>query len=225
MDQMVVGDPAWVKGLWRFGFPVLGLGAGGLVRWGADWVASLPWAPLQGPFKALASLPEPWTTLVALVLGAAAGLYLTYEAEKESLTVTLDHDLVTLTRFDCAPVALPRASVAGGFLDGKQLVLLGRAGEELARERHSELDPERLRVAFTTHGYRWHADGDPYRDDYRRWVPGVPDLPAGADAVLKAREQALRKGEHGDAAELRAELGKLGVVVREEKHRQYLRRV
>jgi hypothetical protein len=225
VDKTVVGGPAWESWLWRIGFPVLGLGAGGLVRWGADWVASLPWAPLQGPFEVLASLPEPWTTIVALALGGAAGLYLVYEAEKESLTVTLDRDLVTLTRFDSAPVELPRASVAVGFLDGKQLVLLGRAGEELAREKHSGLDPERLRAAFTAHGYRWHAEGDPYREDYRRWVPGVPDLPAGADAVLKAREQALRKGEHDDAAELRTELGKLGVVVREEQHRQYWRRV
>lgn len=225
MDDVVVGDPAWAKRLWRFGFPVLGLGAGGLVRWGADWVASLPWAPLQGPFKVLASLPEPLTTIVALVLGAAAGLYLAYEAEKESLTVTVGGDRVGLSRFEAAPVELPRASVGGGFLDGKQLVLLGPAGEELAREKHSGLDPDRLRVAFGTHGYRWHADGDPYRDDYRRWVPGIPDLPAGADAVLRAREQALRKGEHDDAAELRTELGKLGVVVREERHRQYWRRV
>ena len=49
------------------------------------------------------------------------------------------------------------------------------------------------------------------------------DLPPGANALLKVRAEALRKGDSGDADELREELSRLGVVVREEKKRQYWR--
>ena len=50
-----------------------------------------------------------------------------------------------------------------------------------------------------------------------------PTLPVGADALLKARARALDKGDSGDAAELRSELARLGVVVRDEKKRQFVR--
>jgi hypothetical protein len=66
--------------------------------------------------------------------------------------------------------------------------------------------------------------GDPHKDEYRRWVEDLPDLPAGADAVLKARARALDRGDKEDAAQLRLELGKLGIVVRDEGKRQFWRR-
>lgn len=51
----------------------------------------------------------------------------------------------------------------------------------------------------------------------------MPGLPDGADALLKARAAALTKGDKDDATELRAELARLGVVVRDEKKRQFFR--
>jgi cysteinyl-tRNA synthetase len=59
---------------------------------------------------------------------------------------------------------------------------------------------------------------------FRRWVADMPELPVDADALLRAREKALDKGDDDDAAELRAQLAKLGVVVRDQKERQYWRR-
>ena len=50
-----------------------------------------------------------------------------------------------------------------------------------------------------------------------------PDLPQAADAFLRARARALRDDKKDDAAELRDELAKLGVVVRDEKKKQYWR--
>ena len=110
------------------------------------------------------------------------------------------------------------------FLDGKQLVLLGHETDELAREGGDLPDAERLEAAFRAHGYPWVPGGDPHKDEYRRWVEDLPDLPAGADAVLKARARALDRGDKEDAAQLRQELGKLGIVVRDEGKRQFWRR-
>ncbi|MFI8832567.1 hypothetical protein ACIGPN_16200 [Streptomyces afghaniensis] len=65
---------------------------------------------------------------------------------------------------------------------------------------------------------------DPYRAEFRRWVPGTPGLPEGADALLRARAQARKSDDDAeDARELRRELLRLGVVVRDEEKRQYWR--
>lgn len=227
-NETVVSERAWVRVLMWTGLPLLGAGAGWLLKSMAGWVASLPWAPLQGPFeladRLIASFGEPQATIGALAIGAVAGLVLAFIAEQESLTVAVSHDQVSIKRGEHSS-RIERTSVNAVFLDGKQLVLLGRSGEELAREA-SDLDTDRLRGAFQAHGYPWLADGDPYKDEYRLWVEDTPALPAGADALLKARARALDRGGDGkdDAAELRAELARLGIVVREEKKRQYWRR-
>jgi hypothetical protein len=220
--ETTVADPGWVSGLWWVVFCLLGAAAGWLVRMIAGWVASLRWAPLQGPFKLIASLPDPPATIGAIALGAAAGLAVAYQGHLESLTVTVAPARVRLARTGSA-TELARRSVSAVFVDRKQLVLLGPAGEELAR-KPSDLDTDRLRDAFLAHGYPWHDGGDPHEADYRRWVPNTPDLPAAANALLAARERALGRKDRDDSAELRAELAKLGIVVREEQQRQFWRR-
>jgi hypothetical protein len=216
-----VADPGWTNGLWWVVFTLLGAAAGWLARIVTGWVASLPWVPLPGPLELLARLPDPAATLVAVGLGAAAGLAIAYQGQRESLTVVLSPDRVVLTQLG-ATTELTRRSVTAGFLDRKQLVLLGQAGQELARVP-SDLDAGRLRRAFESHGYQWHP-ADPYQDQYRRWVPDTPHLPAAANALLAARERALGRNDRDDAAQLRTELARLGIVVREERQRQYWRR-
>lgn len=227
-SETVVTEPKWLRTLVWLGFPLVGAGTGWLLKSVARWVASFPWAPLQGPFKLadqlVASFGEPQATIGAVVIGAVAGLVLAFIAEQESLTVAVSHGQVSMKRGESSR-RFERTSIDDVFLDGKQLVMLGRSGEELAREA-SDLDADRLQATFLARGYPWRADGDPYKHEYRLWAEDTPDLPAGADALLKARARALGKGDDGkdDAAELRAELARLGIVVREENKRQYWRR-
>ena len=221
-DETVLAPPRWVLLLCWVGLPVLGAGAGWLLKRVASWIAELPWAPLQGPFKLIASAPEPHATIGALAVGGAAGLVLAFLAVLDSTTVTVSAAGVTIRRGDNS-AAVGRAAIGAVFLDGDDIIVLGRDGEELAREKY-ELSAKRAAAAFTAHGLPWHADGDPYRDDYRRWVEDTPDLPPGANAVLKARAKALHKGDREDAEQLRVELGKLGLVIRDEKKRQFWRK-
>jgi hypothetical protein len=220
--RTVVADPRWRRALVWIGLPLLGLPAGWLLESVAGWVASLPWAPFQGPFRLVASVPEPHATIGALAIGGLAGLVLATLAAVDRLTVTVRDDQVSFTR-DGVTRTVKRPLVSAVFLDGKQLVLLGPATEELTREG-SDLEPNRLRAAFVAHGFPWQADGDPYRDEYQRWVDDVPDLPAGANVLLRARARALDKGDGDEVAQLRADLARLGVVVRDEDKRQYWRR-
>jgi len=218
--ETVVRPPGWFrKGTWLV-CPALGAALGWLLKALAGWVASLPWAPMQGPFKLVDSIPEPQATLGALAVGGLAGLVFAFFVQQDNLSVTITADDVRFNRGDKAK-SVKRASVDAAFLDRKQLVLLGHDGEELAREA-TDLDAGQFDGAFTAHGLRWLPE-DPYTGDYRLWVADIPGLPAGANALFKARDRVLHKGSADDAAALREELVSLGLVVRDEKKRQYWR--
>jgi hypothetical protein len=219
----VVARPRWEAVLVWLGFPALGALAGLAVRPLADWILDTSWIPDFGPVRFVAELPQPQGTFAKVAAGVVVGVLVALTAEGEVLRVAVDGSEVTLTR-DGKSRTIGRGDVTAAFTDGKELVLVGRSGEELAREK-SDLAANRLAAAFTEQGYPWRADGDPHRDEFRRWVPDEPELPAGANAVLKARSSALEKGDQKDLAELRDELGKLGVVVRDQDKRQYWRQV
>lgn len=195
--------------------------AGALLPLLARLLLALPWAPLEGPAELLTSVPEPARTLGTIAVGVLAGLLLGFTAVHESLSVRVGDTHVTLTIRD-SDQEFAREEISLFFRDGKQLVLLGPTGLELARE-HCGLNWQRLADALTAHGHTW-AGQDPHRAEFRRWVPGTPGLPPGADALLRARALA-RKDEDSaeEARELRGELLRLGVVVRDEEGRQYVR--
>lgn len=220
--ETVVGRPAWEAVLVWVGFPVLGALLGLGVRPLAEWMLDTAWLPDLGPAHVVAELPQPQGTIGTVAAGVVLGVVLALTAEGEMLRVGVGPSAVTLTR-DGTTRTIARGDVTAVFADDKELVLTGRSGEELAREK-SDLATARLAAAFTEQGYPWRPDGDPHRDEYRRWVPDEPELPAGANAVLRARATALEEGDRKDLAELREELGKLGVVVRDRDKRQYWRR-
>ncbi|WP_328769731.1 YqeB family protein [Streptomyces sp. NBC_00286] len=194
---------------------------GELVRLLAGWFVTLRWAPFKGPAELLDSAPEPWVTIGAVTVGALLGLFAALILLHESLAVRVSGSHVELTIRDESE-EFARDKIRLVFPDGKQLVLLGHHSEELARE-DCGLPKRRLAEAFTEHGYPW-ADADPYAAEFRRWVPDTPGLPEGANALFKAREKALKKQDDAeDARELRKELARLGVVVREKDKRQYWR--
>lgn len=213
----VLGQPTWSTVCVYVGFVLAGAGVGWLVDLLADWLVTLPSAPLQGPAEVVASIP----VLVLPAAGSVAGLALGLVAQHEQLVIRLSDDRVVLTRKG-REQEFPHDAVARVFRDGKQLVLLGHDGGELTRQE-CDLDVGRLADAFTDHRYAW-MDADPHRDEFRRWVPDTPGLPEGANAILKARQESLdKKGPDDDVRELRDELARLGVVVRDEKRRQYWR--
>ncbi|PWR07524.1 hypothetical protein DKT68_18670 [Micromonospora acroterricola] len=216
---VVTGGPVELAVLWA-GFPLLGAGAGGLLALVAGWVAGLPWAPVQWLFNLLDRLPEHQAIAGTAAVGALAGLVLAGVGAAERLAVTVDAAQVRLRRAG-EDRHVTRAETRVVFVDGGDLVLLDADGAELIRES-TDLPGTRLAAAFRTHGWGW-ADGDPHRSAYRLWVPDLPGLPAGADALLRARERAVQRDRRDDARELRRELGRIGVVLRDEGKRQYWR--
>jgi hypothetical protein len=202
------------------GLPALGGAVGWVLPWVLDWLASLSFPLMQAPIELAASAPEPWGTIGFTAAGCIAGLLIAATWHEEALAVEVSRESVTLTR-KSATRTLPGAQVGWALREGSTLVLLDPRGRELAREP-SDLNRRQLRDAFVQHGFRW-ADEDPFRDAYRRWVEDLPELPPGADALFRARQRALDKGDTKDAAQLREELGRLGVVVRDEGKTQFWR--
>ncbi|WP_405615705.1 hypothetical protein [Streptomyces sp. NBC_00076] len=214
----VLRDPVWSTVCVYVVLVLLGAGLGLLVDLLAGWLVSLPVAPLREPAGLVESLPGP----VLPAVGAVAGLALGLVAQYEQLVIRLSGDRVVLTRKG-REREFSRDAVAAVFRDGKHLVLLGHDEGELARQE-CDLSAGRVSGAFTRHGYVW-VDVDPHKDAFRRWVPGTPGLPEGANAVLRARQESLEKKGPGDddVQELREELARLGVVVRDDRRRQYWR--
>ncbi|PZF91509.1 hypothetical protein C1I99_23480 [Micromonospora deserti] len=216
---VVSGGPAELALLWG-GFPALGAGAGWLLAAGAGWLAGLPWAPARELFALVAGLPDARATVAGVAVGTLGGLVVAGLGTAERVVVTVDRERVRLRRGGTER-AVERRAVRAVFLDGGALVLLDADDGELARER-SDLSGARLRSAFRAHGWPW-LGADPHRDAYRRWVPGLPGLPAGTDALLRARQRALDRDRGDEARELRGELARCGVVVRDDGRRQWWR--
>jgi hypothetical protein len=199
-----------------------GLGAllGLLVRPLAGWLLALPLLPFRRPLEAIDAMEGPWATAGLTLLGLLVGLGLAFLVVATAMTVTVGDDEVRIEK-DGAARTLARREVDAVFLDGKKLVVLDRASRQLLRDA-SEAKATEIARAFTAHGYPW-VKRDPYAELYRRWVPDTPDLPGAVNALLKAREAALKKRAGRDVAELRDEVQKLGFVVRETATRQYWR--
>ncbi|MGW0506908.1 YqeB family protein [Micromonospora sp. NPDC003241] len=220
------GTPTVVSGgrletllLW-VGFPLAGGAAGAGLAAGAGWIAGLSWAPAQGLFRLLDRMPDQQALAAGAAVGVLAGLVFGAIGTAERVTVTVTTERVRVRR-GSKEREFARRDVRVGHLDGKELVLLGPDDEELVRQR-SDLPGADLAGAFRAHGWPW-ADEDPHRTAYRLWVPELPGLPPGADALLKARQRALDDDRGDEAGELRTELARYGVVVRDEGKRQHWR--
>jgi len=230
----VVGPSVLDRALLWGASPVLGaLLAYGLLRL-AGWLTGLSWAPFQGPARLVDELLGERGLLgvvICLVVGAAAGLVFAAYAVRDIAVVTVERERASVVlRGDRTELA--RERVTAVFVDRKDLVVLGvrpgpdgdpRDGRavELAHLR-TELATDRLAVAFRSCDWPW-CDEDPWSGDFRRWVPGDPALPASADAVLRARAAMLDAGKGTDAADLRRELARLDVVVRDVEKAQHWR--
>jgi hypothetical protein len=220
MGETVVADSTSARVLMWTGLPAGCAVLAWLLQLLATWLVTLEWVPFKGPLKLVDSIPAPWDTVGSLGVGLVVGLVLAAIGDHESLTVTFAGDAVRLEGMGRVST-FDREEVASVFVDRKQLVLLGRDTGELDR-RPCELNRDRLAEAFRTHGYQW-TDADPYAGEYRRWVPDMPGLPEGANALLAARQKRLNDLDSADAKELRGELVRLGVLVRDEKRKQYWR--
>ncbi|MGK5630271.1 YqeB family protein [Streptomyces sp. URMC 123] len=202
------------------GMPALGAVLGLLLPPGARWLVELPILPMRGLFEFSAGAEEPWQIVAFAAGGLLLGLGCALAAATGAMKLTVTDARLVAERRE-GTEAVERADVAAVFLDGAELVVLGRDSRHLLRGAHQG-SAGAVAAAFRAHGYPWR-EADPYAGRYRRWVPGAPDVPAEADAVLAARRVALKRRTDKDVRALNDSLERLGYVVRDEGGEQYWR--
>ncbi|MFI5736220.1 hypothetical protein ACIA49_39260 [Kribbella sp. NPDC051587] len=225
-SKTVIGHSVTDKVVLYGGLPLAGAVLGFFLPRIADWASRQKWVPFQGPLELVARWDGWWVVVVCVAVGLLGGLLLAAMALDDTLKVTITNDSVEFLKNE-KTVTVPRAKVATGFLDGKEIVLLDATTRELAREKHDQFksDAQKIPRAFRAHGYPWSEAGDPHEDRFRRWVEDEPELPPGANAVLKARAKSFGDGDKGkaDLRELRDEVAKLGYTVKDKDKKQYWR--
>ena len=202
-------------------FPLLGLLIGAGIHPLAEWASDVDALPF-GRFSDVVAKLDPWWAQAAVAaVGLLAGAAFATYALLETVTVRIGPDQLQLKRGD-ATWSIARADVDAVFVESKQIVVLDQHTAEFARKPF-EGDQELLATSLTKLGYPW-SDGDPHAASYRRWIDESPDLTDAEHFMLRTRAKALSAGDSDEADDLRAELSRVGLVVRDEGHRQYWRR-
>ncbi|MEV0317881.1 hypothetical protein ACIBKX_03030 [Streptomyces sp. NPDC050658] len=202
------------------GMPVLGLLLAVALPPLARWVAESPVLPWRDGITFVGSLDKPWQAGVVTAVGLVAGLLIAVTEITEALKLKLTDARLETDQRDRVRT-IERSDVSAVFLDGKDLVILDGTSREFARGPRTA-SAAKLARSFRAHGYPWR-EADPHARLFQRWIPGVPDLPTEAHAVLAAREAALKRKAGTDARDLREMLQDLGVLVRDESKNQYWR--
>lgn len=158
----------------------------------AKWALSLPWIPLEGPLRLVASFHGSPVKFITALLGLIAGIWFAHSIMKLLLTVHITDDSVELMKGKHVQT-INSGDIALVFIDHKRLVLLGTDGYELAREEIDE-KPKIIEQAFKKHHYVWSAEGDPFKDKFRRWVPESPDLSKRSCYIEGSSESTERRG-------------------------------
>ncbi|SER68246.1 hypothetical protein SAMN04487944_10842 [Gracilibacillus ureilyticus] len=200
--------------------PVLGGLLGWFVPSVAEWVITLPFIPFQGVLEWIASVESEWVSVLPVMIGVIVGIIFTYYVFTESLKITIRDEEVNLSVKNNRQ-NIKKRELSSVYMDGKYLVFLNKHGEELYRGR-PESKKELVIEAFSQYEYPWE-DRDPYEDHYQRWVRDHPDYSRHVNALLAAREKALKDLETKEAEVLRKDLADLGIVIRDKGKRQYVR--
>ncbi len=221
-DETVLGLSKGEKMLIILIPPILGALLGWFLPTIAEWATKLPFIPFDQLIEWIAALDSYWVSLIAMLVGLLAGIFFTLYAFSESLKVSISDQEVQLSSKEKVRTIL-RKDISAIFVEDKQLVLLGTDGVELYR---GQLDSKKglTAEAFKQHRYPW-VEQDPFENQYFRWVVDHPDFSRHVNTLLYARERALKNDKQEEATALRKDLINLGVVVRDEDKRQYVRSV
>ncbi|MFH4906093.1 YqeB family protein [Staphylococcus cohnii] len=197
---------------------------GGTIGWFlptiAKWILKLPFIPLEKLFIFASHSNNFWFSISAMIIGVIAGIILSIFILSESLKVIISDDAVKLQIGDEQKI-INKSDISAVYVEKKTLIILGKYSNELCRES-LEAKIETTKNAFLYHRYPWKEE-DPFIKQYKRWVLGHPDFSNQINALLYAREQALKNDEEDEAKQLRKDLVQLNIVIRDDKNAQYVR--
>lgn len=194
------------------------------LEWFTKWVAD----PIKFEFimkliEKIQGFTGDWSNIILSVFGFLCGLFLVHWMIEKSILMTITDTAVNVKK-GSLNIEIPRKDIQHVFLDNGEIVILDFSGHELFREPHDS-SKGKVERAFKNHHYPWKNEGDPYKDHYFLWSEDSPDLSIPESALLKARETAIEHDDEKEMKDLKRELAKLNIVVRDEDGFQYWRKV
>lgn len=211
------------KYLWllRIAAPLLGTGLGAVIKPVVGWFTTT-FESAPAPLRILADIPTPWAVVVLTVVGAVVGLWLSHEAQQDSLAVAVDAEGLTTTHRNDDRY-LQRSRIGSVFTDPHDFVVLDVHGREIFRGPAADLPTERLAAALRRHDYPWVGTRDPHEDQYRGWIDGHPDLDEQTHVLLRSRRAALESDDRAESDRIHRRLQQFGLLVRDRKSKQQYR--
>lgn len=219
-NETVLGLSTGEKSILVIVPPILGALIGWFIPTIAEWAIKIPFIPFEGVVEWIATLESQWVSVIGVILGVITGIFFVFYAFSETLKITITDDGVNLN-FKEEVNIIHKTETSAIYMEGKDLVFLSTEGNELFRGQ-PESKKELVSEAFRQHRYPW-KDKDPFENQYQRWVADHPDFPPHVNALLSARERALKNDEKEEAKALRKDLADNGIVIRDEDERQYVR--
>lgn len=203
--------------------PVLGVGLAFAVRPVVGWLVSTV-SSAPGPLRLAAEIPTTWLVPTLAVVGIAVGYWLSEQAKRDSLALTVDDESLVTAHRDSERY-IQRSQVGSVFTDPGDFVVLDPHGREIFRAPATDLPEGNLAAALRRHGYPWRGNSDPHEAEYHRWIDGHPDLDQETNALLRARRRARDSGNRAEAEEIHAQLQDHGIIVRDRDKTQEYRRL
>jgi len=200
--------------------PIIGALIGWFIPTVSGWAGKLPFIPFGQVLEWISIQEGILVSVIGLVGGIIVGIIFTQYAFSEALMISITDDEVTLEIHEKV-TTLGKSQLSAVFLEKKDLIFLGLKGEEMFRGEH-ETKPALIADGFLYHSFPW-KEVDPYANEYARWVPEFPSLTTHENALLSARERALKDDDKEEAVSLRTDLAKLGIVIHDESKKQYIR--
>ena len=196
--------------------------AGYFIKILAGWAAKIPIIPLSPLWEWISGWHGSWVPIAGIVIGIVAGIAFSIYAFGETLYITVKDDVI-ICHLKEEEKTIPSSNVGTVYMEGKKIVVLDRIGRELYR---GQPEAKRYKVAdaFRHHGYPWEEQ-DPYLNDYQIWESEHPDFPGFINTALSERAEALKGNKEEEAERLRKHLVASGVVIRDDKKKQYVRYV
>lgn len=161
-----------------------------------------------------------WIHWLLSGIGLIAGILIALYIFTEILKMEVHRDYMIIDIFD-RKTEIQKRDIESVFKEGKRLVIVNKDGLELLRES-TDHSTERLKNAFQKFHYPW-VSHDPHAEVFFEWSVDQKELSRRANDILYDRRQALRDEEEKKSKNLRQDLMEIGIVVKDEGSRQYIR--
>lgn len=226
-NNTVIGISRIEKILWFIGFSIIGAVLGYFLKNILSWVNSNERFSNHKRLSLITKITDflnstfgEWAILLFIITGVVIGIYLAKMLLRESPIISISNHNIDIDN-DLESLTFIRDEIQDIYYDDDELVIISSSGHELLRESY-DIKKETLKKAFRNHSYPFNLL-DPYKACFKLWSASVDELSPPGNALMKARALAIKNIDEEEIIDIREELSKLGVIVKDNDTKQYWR--